>query len=341
MNKFIGLILIIIVLGALPVAAKNGIDLEIAGVGARPMGMGRASVAVADDANVIFSNPWGLGLQKSWGFTSMSTKLLGRVEYKMLGGVYPTDHGTLGIGYLAAITPAGYLTTDKSSLDSAPSLSYGSSLLLVSFGRDLNEVVNVSSGLGKLSVGANLKAVSNNLSGAAGSGSGSSLDVGFIFQPKANVMTGLNFKNLGGTVNWANGSKEDLPLITNLGGTVKFEKGLAALDLEFEGGSMLVHGGIEYRPFKLIALRAGLDQSNLTGGVGIKVDGFSFDYAYRQDGDLSENSNHYISISFQPDVKVKKVANISEKPEKAEVDGLYNLTKKPRGPAKNILSYYE
>ena len=56
-----------------PVLANTSLDLGVVGIGARPLGMGRAYVAVADDANAVFANPAGLGLQKSWSITSMST----------------------------------------------------------------------------------------------------------------------------------------------------------------------------------------------------------------------------------------------------------------------------
>ena len=154
-GKLLGGLLIVVCLQA--AATAEAIDLSAVGVGARPMGMGRAYTAIADDANAVFANPAGLGTQKNWGLTSMTTKLLDRVEYRMAAAVYPTQYGTIGVGYLSATTPAGYLTTDQASLATAPTISYGSSALVLSYGRDLSEVIKNSGSLGKMSVGANFK----------------------------------------------------------------------------------------------------------------------------------------------------------------------------------------
>jgi hypothetical protein len=366
------------------VEAKTGFDLNSANSGARPMGMGGAGAAVADDLNAIFTNPAGLGKQKNWGFTSMSTKLMDRVDYKMLGGIYPTEHGTFGIGYLTAMTPAGYVTTDKASLASATPLSYGTSQLSLSYGLDLSGVINISGAPADLSLGAAYRATSSKFAGLDNSGSGGGLDVGLIFRPLPNLSTGLTMQNVGGGISWNNGTKEDLPLVTKLGGACDLGRTRVALDVESgSGGAALLHTGAEYRPFDGLALRLGAEQSpsgasetvvNLTAGVGLKLAGFNFDYAYRQDGGLAENSNHYFSISYQPDQPraVRLTVEKTEKPaqtettikrvEPAQIDGLYRsqhrqprletmpvVTSDPVKPVKtadtkptpnDILSYY-
>ena len=334
--------------------AANSIDLGVAGVGARPMAMGRAGVALSDDVNAVFSNPAGLGTQKAWGLTSMTTKLRDRVEYNMLGGTYPTEFGTFGVGYLSASTPAGYLTTDKASISGAlQAISYDSSMLILSYGRDLNEAIKNSGSIGKLSAGASFKAISNQFEGTDGSGTGSSADVGLIYKPNATVSTGLTFQNVGGSINWKNGTKEDMPLTTKLGGAVNLSKVALAGDIEYSSGTSLVHGGVEYRPFDGIALRAGIDQSALSrsestfsysGGVGVKMSGFSFDYAYRQDGTLASNSTHYFSISFQPEVRSSNIEQRTSSNDTGVIDGVYKITKKvstDTSSDKSILSYYQ
>ena len=72
------------------------------GVGARPLGMGKAYVAVAEDGDTIFLNPAGLGTIDSLKFTSMYSNLLSDVRYFVLGGAYPLDIGTLVGGYVGA-----------------------------------------------------------------------------------------------------------------------------------------------------------------------------------------------------------------------------------------------
>ncbi|HVN66900.1 MAG TPA: hypothetical protein VMT55_00885 [Candidatus Sulfotelmatobacter sp.] len=364
------------------VEAKTGFDLNSAGNGARPMGMGRAYTAVSDDINAIFTNPAGLGKQKNWGLTSMSTRLMDRVDYKMLGGIYPTDYGTFGLGYLAAMTPAGYATTDKASLASAVPISYGTSQLSLSYGLDLSDVIKISGTTVDLSVGAAYRATNSKFEGVDGSGTGGGLDVGLIFRPLPDLSTGLTMQNVGGGINWNNGTKEDLPSVVKLGGAYDLGRTRVALEIENGSGASLLHTGAEYRPTDNIALRLGAEQTpggagetvlNLTAGVGLKLAGFSFDYAYRQDGGLAENSNHYFSLSYQPDppkfarLTVEKTepparTETIKKVEPAQVDGLYRshnrrpwletmpvVTSDPVKPVKtadtkptpnDILSYY-
>lgn len=308
--------LFIITLFQLPTyAAKSALDIGVVGVGARNLGMGKAGVAIADDANAVFVNPAGLAQQKSWTATCMSTKLMNRVDYKLVGGSYRTDYGTFGLGYITLSTPAGYLTTNKASLTGATPISYGSQQLVLSYGRSLNEIMAGTSVLGGLDFGVNVKLMSSNFGGYNGSSSGSSVDVGFIAKPKDNLSLGVAFQNMFGNVNWSNGSKEDLESKTKVGAAVKMwdNKLTVGVDADIVIGRsspMLIHTGAEWRPLSVIAVRAGLDQdplgstaiTNITAGLGIKLAGFSFDYAYHQDSKLSGNSSHYISISFAPRV---------------------------------------
>ncbi|HVN67813.1 MAG TPA: hypothetical protein VMT55_05520 [Candidatus Sulfotelmatobacter sp.] len=323
-----------------PVEAKTGFDLAVVGSGARPMGMGGAFTAVADDLNALFSNPAGLGQQKNWGMTSMSTQMMDRVDYKMVGGIYPTDFGTFGVGYIAALTPAGFATTDKNSLAgaSATPLSYGTSQFSLSYGLNLGDLVRISGVSPDMALGATYRATSSVFGGVDGSGSGRGLDVGLIFWPLPNLSGGLTLQNIGGGVDWNNGSKEELPLVTKVGGAYDLGRARLALDVENSAGVSLLHGGAEYRPTANIALRAGVEQApagagasavDLTAGVGFKFAGFSFDYAYRQDGGLADNSNHYFSLSFQPETRSPVAAaqpkgpNVSQTPAAARIDGLY------------------
>lgn len=356
-TKIWAAIVLVVTLAAAPAFAKNGLDLGLAGIGARPMGMGQAYTAVSDDVNAVFFNPAGLGSQKKWGMTTMLTRLLGRVEYKMAGGTYPTEYGTIGVGYLSALTPAGYLTTDKGSLATASAISYGSSLLILSYGKDLSEAIAGTDALGKLSIGVSTKLINNQFEGTAGSGSGSSTDIGLIYRPTANLSGGLTYQNVGGAVNWQNGTREKIPSTVKVGGALKLSQALVAADLEYGSQGSLLHGGVEYRPHELLVLRGGVDQTrtastatvlNLTAGVGLKLAGCSFDYAYHQDSGLAENSTHYFSVSFQPEVRGAKAA-VSKKIAAGKsnlqptvgVDGVYPASTSRQAQEKDILSYYE
>jgi hypothetical protein len=294
-----------------PAFAASSFDLGMVGVGARAIGMGKAYVAVVDDTNAVFVNPAGLAVQDEWSATSMSTKLMDKVDYKMLGGAYKTDFGTFGVGYISANTPAGYLTTDKNSLAGATAISYGSSQLSLSYARSLSDMVK-GSALGNLSVGVNLKLLRNDFNGYDASSNGQGIDLGFLLKPKSNLTFGACFKNITGSVKWKNGTDENIEGNTKLGGAVNLldNKLLLTLDTEFSSGPVLLHSGAEYKINRFLALRAGLDQSavdanntatNLTAGIGLNMNGIYFDYAFRQDNQLADNSTHYFSISLKPE----------------------------------------
>jgi opacity protein-like surface antigen len=75
------------------------------GVGARPVSMGSAYTAVADDANALFWNPAGLAFNPTYGGSVTAMKLLQSVSYASAGLVAPVGRrlavGCAG-GYLSA-----------------------------------------------------------------------------------------------------------------------------------------------------------------------------------------------------------------------------------------------
>ena len=70
--------------------------------------MGKAFTGVAEGANAVSFNPAGIAFVQTFEVTTMQTKILNVVDYKMYGGVYATDYGNIGVNYLSVYTPAGY-----------------------------------------------------------------------------------------------------------------------------------------------------------------------------------------------------------------------------------------
>ena len=82
------MVVFLLCLISLPVFAAQDMivaDPMYIGVGARPLGMGKAYVAVAEDGDTVFVNPAGLGKVLTPKLTSMYTSLLGDVNYVVLG----------------------------------------------------------------------------------------------------------------------------------------------------------------------------------------------------------------------------------------------------------------
>ncbi|OGC13769.1 hypothetical protein A3J90_01510 [candidate division WOR-1 bacterium RIFOXYC2_FULL_37_10] len=288
-------------------------DISQSGVGARPIAMGKAFVGIADGSNAIAFNPAGIGFTPHFEITSMQTKLLNVVDYKMLAGVMATRFGNIGLNYVSAITPAGYETTDQASTSSAIPINYESSMMILSYAMNMRNLIRASN-IGQLAFGANVKLINNSLNSTnGGSGSGVDADIGMLLTTPINFNFGISAQNiLGGNINWESGNVDNFPALVRFGGSYNWKKfntlitcdGVLPLE---DNHPLMMHAGIEWTPIEYFALRAGLDQDalgtnevvqNFTYGAGFNIKGFSFDYAYKQKGIYSDISSHYLSISY-------------------------------------------
>jgi len=176
-------------------------------------------------------------------------------------------------------------------------------------------------------------------------GGGMDADLGLMWDANRWMTLGLAFQNFlpesfGGKFVWQkNQITEGIPMVVRTGGQFRI-LGLSALResedqrldlvLDYEKNTMknrpaVLHVGVEYRPMETMALRVGVDQkpkateagtgidSNLTAGVGIFLGGFTFDYAYHQFGELSENTTHFFSIGYRGEEKKERVKKKAEK----------------------------
>ena len=70
------------------------------GIGARPLAMGGAFIAVADSADAIYWNPAGVAQLSSTQLSSMQTDLFGLgIKYNWLSAVVPVEKYTIGLAY--------------------------------------------------------------------------------------------------------------------------------------------------------------------------------------------------------------------------------------------------
>src|SRR3989339_1554438 len=76
---------------------QAGQDIAVlkAGVGARPLGMGGAFTAIADDADSPSWNPGGLGFVDKAEITTSQTRLSTDADHYYVSYVNPTEWGTL------------------------------------------------------------------------------------------------------------------------------------------------------------------------------------------------------------------------------------------------------
>ena len=264
-------------------------------VGARPIALGGAFVGIADDAYGVYWNPAGL-------------PRLQRQEF--LGGYAPNQYVSgLSAGHGALTVPlgeqqaigvdmfyTGFSDDELDFVDLDVRASYS-----VSLGRSFSLGVT-----GKFVSPVNVKEYGTDRSGTA---QGFGFDVGAIYDFGSRIRSldglrlGLVVRDIGGTsVNFddTGQSGEVYPQEWSVGASYRVgERLLLATQLDDR-----IHLGAEYSPFRMIALRAGMQRDVrgygedlvFSGGLGLKWRGIQFAYAYEHHPVLSPT--HHVGLSF-------------------------------------------
>ncbi|MBU0686622.1 MAG: S-layer homology domain-containing protein [Candidatus Margulisbacteria bacterium] len=303
-SKYFSIFILCIVLCSVLVVPSFA-ELKVAndptrlGVGARPLGLGKAFVAIDADPSSMFVNPAGISTSPKWQVTSMSGNFINEVNYTQLGGVYPTDFGTFGLGYIgsglsftapvsATIEVSGEIRVFPSTNEGTASYNYSNTAIILAYGVQLERFFDHDI-LKHILMGANFKLFYQGLSGGTiygGTGSGYEMDVGMIYKPSNIFSLGLTVENalpasMGGKFIWpAYGTRttdivETYPANLKMGLAYKimgkdtlFKAGeqelkwLLDVDRAVMLSSMptLIHTGLEWNPVKMLAIRFGLDQ---------------------------------------------------------------------------------
>ncbi len=298
------------------VAAFNDI-----GVGARPLGMGGAFVALADDSNASSYNPAGLGKINA-AHLSLTTaqRFRGLINYNYISGIVPLRSvGTFG----ASI---GILSEDSEV--------YKEQTVTISYGKTF---------LDKLALGLNLKSFSNRFDETDSSVSAHiednsqffthtsaadfSFDLGLMATPVTGLTVGLSAENLfPANISMSEAGEDLIPQnirvglayhLSTIAVTIKQEplrevlkSGLGVFEVAFRDGVRHSHIGAELWLNRTIGLRAGY---SLIGGVnnatGIALGGsvrlpiaalrLQLDYAFQiVTGVLVDNTTQRFSLNF-------------------------------------------
>ena len=298
------------------VAAFNDI-----GVGARPLGMGGAFVALADDGNAASYNAAGLGYIDT-AHLSMTTaqRFRGLINYNHIGGVLPLR----SVGSFGA--SIGILSEDSEV--------YREQTITISYGKTF---------LQKFALGFNLKSFSNRFAKnnesvtahlnnnsqffAHTSAADFSFDLGMLANPVVGLTLGLSAENLfPANVSVSEVGEDLVPRNIRVGlayrlaaiaATTKQEalrevlkSGLGLFEVTFRDGDRQIHAGAELWLNRMIGVRAGYSlRSGVNRATGIALGGsvklpvaalrLQLDYAFQiVTGILADNTTQRFSLNL-------------------------------------------
>jgi len=250
------------------------------GMGARPLGMGGAFAAVADDVNAICYNPAGLVLIADRELTTLYVNLFGVASY-------------MGLGYAQKGVGGGVLMLDSSGIEGLDEwgnltgyFGYGERVVLAALATKVQGIA----------VGATLKHYTQML--PDNPGSGFTLDAGLLYEAKELRFAAVA-KNVLGAVSYADGSSDafDREFVLGVSGHLIPELTLA---LDYETSGTLRAGG-EY-DFGLAKVRGGMiyyvdGGSSWVIGLGVPFENLVIDYAYQMHGELPDS--HHVSVGLR------------------------------------------
>lgn len=253
------------------------------GAGSRALSLGQAFVSVADDASAIYWNPATLRDVKSKQLMGMYMPLYGDftdATYTFLGATYPTlSAGALGVGFMRVGT--SFEGFDDQSIPTGTQ-DYSETQILVGYAFERRYPFT----MGTLAAGLNFKISNQKIMEFSSTSPG--VDVGFRYVPDfaKSLAFGLNLQDVVGPSHKlvSEADQTDRTIRAGVGYTNVFAGGSAVrvmLQLDApERAANKFHMGAEYAFSQLVSLRMGIDDGDLTFGVGFAVKGLGLDYAF-------------------------------------------------------------
>ncbi|HCJ66062.1 MAG TPA: hypothetical protein DHV62_01725, partial [Elusimicrobia bacterium] len=285
----------------LPLTASNG-DGGLPGyflnqgAGARALGMGRAFVAVTDDASGIYWNPAGLIQLQRKELQMMHIILFEDTRYEFVGYAHPTmGMWSFGLGGVQ-LHSADFERRDEYNNPIGTFADENNAVFLTNTFELYKK---------KFALGLTAKAVNKRFEGINSTGYG--LDCSLFLRPFSFVAFGVNAQNLlAAKIEREETLTDEIPLNIKAGISVRLPKNMLILsaDIDRSGkkeGKYLredkYHFGIELNPLKTLSLRAGYDQENPTAGIGLNTESLDLDYALLKHSELG--LSHRISFAFK------------------------------------------
>jgi tetratricopeptide (TPR) repeat protein len=267
--------------------ASYGAEFLGLGGGARPLAMGEAYAAAADDVSSIIYNPAGLAYLNRPQFLAMYNSYFAGVSQRLVLAAFPTRFGRFGIGYtdLASGDIPGY---DAGGTPTEP-FSASSNSVSLSYANKLRE---------NLFFGFSVKGISEKLEKITASTY--AFDAGVQWAMNQHLKFGAAASNMGPGLSFVD---ENTPLPVSWRAGAAFTTGAVGRRLTLASDAVAYQDliqtnlGIEYSPHEILVLRAGYKGGQARMGMGLFFKNFSFDYAYSPHQYLG--ASHQFSIGLE------------------------------------------
>lgn len=271
--------------------------------GARPVGMGSAFVALADDVNTVFFNPAGLSLIPHREITGTHLELGFDRKANHFAFVVPNHPGNSAWAFsYSRLSVDGIPETRVNGLGQ-PILDVNGNVVIFSLFDTLEEATTVSYGWKaheQIRFGATARLLRAKL-GPQGSrqyGTGAGVDLGAIYQPTQDVRIGFSLRDMFESRRFDEPIKEEVPYRATLGAAIRgWANVVYTAEYEHDGdGGDYIRAGAEKWWQKHYAIRAGIDDGNFAAGASAKFQKLQFDYAYKEN-DLKDQ--HRMSLTYR------------------------------------------
>ena len=268
------------------------------GAGARPVAMGGAYTAIADDVNGPQYNAAGIAWAKHKEAIASYIDYLEGISYSYIGYIHPLQHGST-LGLAVAYLNSGSIDQTNLAGNTIGTFSSTQSLAMLTYAKTIGS---------KMSWGTNLKVFQQKIEEEKSNGY--ALDIGAIYKVWPRFTLGFNVQNLGPGVKFVQ-EKDPLPLTIKAGAAYIFVEDTLTLSTDAkyqpkEDSKVSENVGLEYWVNQNLALRVGYDTANIsdienfngvTAGLGFQVAGFNLHYAWMPYGILGDT--HRISVGYK------------------------------------------
>jgi hypothetical protein len=202
--------------------------------------------------------------------TFLHTSLFEDTTYDFVSFAYPAlKLGTFGIG-VSLLRSTGF--EGRSDVNEATgNFDENDLAVMLSYGKIL---------LDKLSAGATVKIIYQQISIYKDIGVG--LDLGVKYQLFDFVIFGAVLQNVIPPSVKLKDDVDTFPFAVKAGTCLRLFDGTVNLNIDADKTGVRdikLRGGVEYMPLKFLAIRAGIDETEITGGIGLSHLGYSLDYA--------------------------------------------------------------